>query len=544
MTIAILTPRKGQPGYRLWIQKADDGPLDIKGFMAREEQLFNELVEATRQASAQLRTHLQEIAVRDDLVGLFGRSRAGREANGALRTFANDVLEQAPDIVARAQQRIGQESVDAWSWLPGKGQDQLEIDALRRSSAMMMGTYLKETLPAKAQYAITQAYLEGKGLSRDEKLAKVQAELQARFGSVADAPTNYWQTVAVNALNNARSYAQLQSFAGQNVVAYRIQVVQDSLTSNICQAMVGKIFPVEQALERYEQFFQATSLEEVSSIKPMVQGTSQAGFSINAGGKQVPLDVSTSDSLIKAGCSCPPFHHHCRSGIAPVFGSFDLEALQQDESVSAADKATIRQLADITDQAEYEKTLAKLEGVEVVGVFKNGAKIFEAYGKPDAVSFPPEVATAFKDADLVHNHPPEKQFQHRDRLSPSVADVSVGATLNARQVRVVVPFDGEGHRVYSVERDPRADRWHPSLKNMEDVKGDPAKLLDLLDKNAALLRDAYAPYQSDLGKLMNKWAEKGIIKGDAEMGRAGNSLINLAMAKEMKHNYGYTDFKD
>lgn len=316
----------------LLLKRGGFSALTLEGFIEREATLWNALNKSTEESLAKLKSELLRAALSDGLLTLFGRHKLNRAVNAALKKFTDSLLEIAPAVAADAQESIAREAVaesqNRWFGKPKVGkadaQEILEREFLLRNNALFMGKFLNETLPEKVKYAITEAYNAALGKPYDEKLEIVQNQLAERFGKVAEAPSNYWKVFSVNALNNARTYAQLRTFEQQpGVVGYRIRSVIDGKTSNICRALSGKVFPIKQALARFDQMFQAQSLDDLRTLSPMVQGTIDKGFHYDLGrgaGKQT-LDIQNYQGLLDSGISFPPFHFNCRSSVQPVFGT-------------------------------------------------------------------------------------------------------------------------------------------------------------------------------------------------------------------------------
>lgn len=314
----------------LLLKRGSFSALTLEGFIEREATLWNALNKSTEEPLAKLKTELLDAAASNGLLTLFGRHKLNRAVNAALKKFTDSLLEIAPAVAADAQESIAREAVaesqNQWFSKPKVGkadaQEILEREFLLRNNALFMGRFLNETLPEKVKYAIAEAYNAALGKPFDEKLEIVQSQLAERFGKVAEAPSNYWKVFSVNALNNARTYAQLRTFERQSgVVGYRIRAVMDGKTSNICQALNNRVFPVRQALDRFEQMFQAESLDDLRAISPMVQGSSDKGFhyDLSGGAGKQALDVDNYQGLLSEGISFPPFHFNCRTSLEPVF---------------------------------------------------------------------------------------------------------------------------------------------------------------------------------------------------------------------------------
>lgn len=355
MTTAILIPQKQldrncEHDGLVLILKADGrpDPLTEDGFLEYESELVSALQNATKEPAEALLAAFSEIAQEAGL-GPLARRKTRLRVNRALKAFADQMLEVAPDIAGEAQAEIARESVKTLEkrQVQKSGDPDKEREFYRRSSAMFMGAYFRDSMPERAQYALTKAYNENRDKPDEEKLDAYRNDLESRLGKLADAPDNYYQVFSANALNNARTYSQLNYFdQHQDVIAYRIKSVVDSSTTNICRSLNGRVFPIKKALNQYERLFQAQSLDEVRQITPMAYGTEKKGFYIGSGDKRQSLDIQDYNGLISAGVFFPPFHFNCRSTVVPVYGLLEFRGVALDEGAEDFERqAQLREYA-------------------------------------------------------------------------------------------------------------------------------------------------------------------------------------------------------
>jgi SPP1 gp7 family putative phage head morphogenesis protein len=230
-----------------------------------------------------------------------------KQAGLALKLHGQGTMEVVPTIAANHQQSI---MADTIALSEGSNLQAYELEFLKRNNALFLGEYLTQSQAVHAKQGIIDIFQEG---------GDIVGDLEHLFTGIVDAPNNYFKTYTVNALNNARTYAQLATFNESGVKYFEIVAVLDGRTTNICRSLHGKRFPVQPALQNMEAFFQADSIDKIKELSPMVYGDSTEGFTIGYGEGATPLDISDSNAMIRANVMSPPFHFNCRSHLAPVY---------------------------------------------------------------------------------------------------------------------------------------------------------------------------------------------------------------------------------
>lgn len=326
----LLEPWAPDNAWALVIRKeAEPNPLTEEGFLHYEARLVQDLIDATQGPADVLRNAFENV-IENLSLSLLGRMRLNRSINKALKVFADSLLEVTPGIAADHMLSIADDAVShhrgssmvSKSVQKSDAEPLFERHFLLNSNAMFHGAYLRDTMPKLAQKIVTQAHIDNKHLEHDERIKATAQALKEGLGKLPNQTDRYWRTFAANGLNNARTYALLNEYdSAENVIAYRIISIKDSKTTNICRTLHGRVFPIKKALKKLNQFFNATSLSEVSAISPMVQGNQSTGFYYPDGEKRVDVDPQNYSKLVSSGISFPPFHHNCRTTIKPVYGS-------------------------------------------------------------------------------------------------------------------------------------------------------------------------------------------------------------------------------
>jgi SPP1 gp7 family putative phage head morphogenesis protein len=184
--------------------------------------------------------------------------------------------------------------------------------------------------------AIVASSLE-QGLGRDDIAEKLSEAAQSVLVNRAK---SYWTTIAGAFVANARSYAQMSSYAEAGIRRYQILAVLDEVTTEQCRFLDGKEFSVGTALDRFDRIDKASDPEQIKSIAPWIRvGTNEDGARILYTGKgesrtQVAeitrSGVGAKDdrgeyrgalgekALDELGVGFPPYHGHCRTTTVPV----------------------------------------------------------------------------------------------------------------------------------------------------------------------------------------------------------------------------------
>lgn len=175
------------------------------------------------------------------------------------------------------------------------------------------------------------------GLGRDE----IAEALETTLSSLGRA-RGYWQVVAGQFVNVARTASLLHSFADAGIERYRFEAVMDEATTDVCRFFHGKIFDTASGVAAMSRVV-AAAQEDPDSVyetSPWLRtGTDATGGRViymNRGDERVVVahvDVSgvgtrdavgsyrssmTSDDLARAGVPWPPLHGNCRSTIVPA----------------------------------------------------------------------------------------------------------------------------------------------------------------------------------------------------------------------------------
>lgn len=177
-----------------------------------------------------------------------------------------------------------------------------------------------------------------KGLRSDE----IARDMGAAAKSVGiNRPKNYWNVTASAYTNRTRTHTQLVRYTEAGISRYEFQAIVDERTTDICRALDGKIFQVQNALASYQAVEDDKHFDAVKDHQPWVRTRlNTAGgrdmFIKQRDGTEVPVGVVTRSGVGSAndrgeysklmdnatleqfGLSQPPLHGLCRSVIVPL----------------------------------------------------------------------------------------------------------------------------------------------------------------------------------------------------------------------------------
>ncbi len=176
-----------------------------------------------------------------------------------------------------------------------------------------------------------------RGLGRDD----ISEELGNKLKSSGVMRTgNYWDLIASDFANKARTSTQLNTFERAGVEMYLFDSIMDQVTSEICRLLHGRTFSVQKAATRMRKALQLEDPEQIKRTMPWVQsGTDASGASIlyyEKNGARVTVahvdepaegtkdkvgtyrNVMSNKALEAAGLPVPPRHGHCRSTLTAV----------------------------------------------------------------------------------------------------------------------------------------------------------------------------------------------------------------------------------
>jgi len=213
-----------------------------------------------------------------------------------------------------------------------------EMDVLRAQAAQT-GWFLRnefglrsDRLTAQGRAIVQNGIRQGLGREAIARDLRTLPGLWDRYGF------NYARTVASNAVNRARTVAEVSGYMNAGIDYLEVQAVLDERTTEICRSLDGTIVEVHVAWKQLERASSITNPEDIYTVSPFLQEkvdpTNGQRFIQTTTGHRV-ADVMrsgvgrlndrgmhrfhrTGKDLTNVGVGTPPYHHGCRSWTVPM----------------------------------------------------------------------------------------------------------------------------------------------------------------------------------------------------------------------------------
>ncbi len=247
------------------------------------------------------RTHIDDVlAVIDSNLGEDFSSAVRAETKAYIQRCMlpglNDAQKQVPHNT-----RIG---------LYGAREKRLET-VITRQNLFWIGERYGTDISQKFRSTLTEAVASG----YTKKM--LQEKLAEQFKDLGAKSQHYWQGLAEHTALRIREFGRLEGYRKAGARYYRLVVVLDDRTSDICRALAAqnKVYPLSDALDVMEDLLaidpKQHSLESARErTKELAPWVSDDMIERNASGK--PTGVSGSHTPF------PPFHWKCRTGTEVV----------------------------------------------------------------------------------------------------------------------------------------------------------------------------------------------------------------------------------
>ena len=136
--------------------------------------------------------------------------------------------------------------------------------------------------------------------------------LKDQFGDIADKSSHYWQGLAEHTALRIREFGRLQGYMKAKARYYKLVVIMDDRTSDICRALAAqdKIYPLNDAVEVMDNLMaldtKSNSLDDARDyIKALAPWVSNDQIEYDT--EMNPVGVSGAHTPF------PPFHWKCRT---------------------------------------------------------------------------------------------------------------------------------------------------------------------------------------------------------------------------------------
>ncbi|MBN2228913.1 MAG: hypothetical protein JW779_04900 [Candidatus Thorarchaeota archaeon] len=136
--------------------------------------------------------------------------------------------------------------------------------------------------------------------------------LKQQFGDIAEKSSHYWQGLAEHTALRIREFGRLQGYKKAKVRYYKLVVIMDDRTSDICRALAAqdKVYPLNDAIEVMDNLMtldtKSNSLDDareyIKALAPWIKDDQ-----IEYDSELNPVGVSGAHTPF------PPFHWKCRT---------------------------------------------------------------------------------------------------------------------------------------------------------------------------------------------------------------------------------------
>lgn len=172
------------------------------------------------------------------------------------------------------------------------------FEGMVRSSKFRTNEFFNTQVMPALQRQVN-AVLDGTAATGQPDLTAIRAVLDRRLKTVP-----YWRVVANAAASRSYHYGYLKAAQFQGFRAYRFVAVIDERTSEICNHMDGREWPIADVVNLMERTAMSDDIEEVKRLLPWA--------------KFDDIKELNNDALRDIGVMVPPLHGNCRSTIVPV----------------------------------------------------------------------------------------------------------------------------------------------------------------------------------------------------------------------------------
>ncbi len=247
------------------------------------------------------RTHI------DDVLAVID-SNLGEDFSSAVRTETKAYIQRCMLLgLSDAQKQVPHNTRIG---LYGVREKRLET-VITRQNLFWIGERYGTDISQKFRSTLTEAVASG----YTKKM--LQEKLSGQFKDLGQKSQHYWQGLAEHTALRIREFGRLEGYRKAGAKYYRLVVVLDDRTSDICRALAAqnKVYPLSDALEVMEDLLaidpKQHSLESVRErTKELAPWVSDDMIERNASGR--PTGVSGSHTPF------PPFHWKCRTGTEVV----------------------------------------------------------------------------------------------------------------------------------------------------------------------------------------------------------------------------------
>lgn len=185
-------------------------------------------------------------------------------------------------------------------------EDQHLSSTIQKQQIFWLGNHFKADIRQNFADVLTQAIEQG---YTKEMLTET---LKQQFSDIAEKSQAYWQGLAEHTALRIREFGRLQGYKKAQAKYYKLVVILDERTSDICRALAAqdKVYPLNDAVEVMDNLMEletnSNSLDDareyIKALAPWVKND-QIVYNNN----DEPIGVSGAHTPF------PPFHWKCRT---------------------------------------------------------------------------------------------------------------------------------------------------------------------------------------------------------------------------------------
>jgi len=329
---------------RLPVSKEID-PLDPAGFARIVTRLQHDLSGATAVDEADaLRRAIEALDVDWTRLSPAGRDAVVRAAREAVAGVADHAMPRVRQLFEARGPAIYGDSRSSASRRFGFDLSQtlsLRDLAAERFVRESNVHFVRDTYGRRAdELSSTAREIVARGLEEGRGSSEIAGDLADALGDRVMRGDSYWQTVAMQFANSARTYSQVNAMRDAGIQTLVFEAVLDEVTTDICRFMHGQVFSVPVAGAQLDRLASLENPDDVVNVAPWYrEGTDPDGNRViyfeRADGSQTTVaqiersgrgtsddtgEYSNAMSAAEMQASSvpyPPLHAKCRSNVVP-----------------------------------------------------------------------------------------------------------------------------------------------------------------------------------------------------------------------------------
>ena len=230
------------------------------------------------------------------------------EVIGELRPFlSRDMQRRMSSPVSQvidASYMIGQEQIDVQAAASLNQMDRRALAWADDITTRTIGDHYDRQARDRIQRVTREIFEDEGGV-----VGRVEAGERFReaFKGELDKSKSYWRRMANDSVTRSREFGRTEALVKAEIQQFEVNAILDRATSDICQALNGKIYEVAQAVELRDALMEAQEPDELKNIAPWPTEDDAED-----------LEAADPADLAEEGIVLPPYHGNCRTTIVAV----------------------------------------------------------------------------------------------------------------------------------------------------------------------------------------------------------------------------------